>query len=75
MNPQLVREARLRLALTQSQLGRMLGYVGANVRVQMDDIETGRRPLRECQRRLLVAYLQGYRPSDWPVEGDLEEGR
>lgn len=66
MQPDQIKEARLSLGLTQSELGRMLGYQGANIRVQMDDLETGRRPLRGCQERLLRAYLEGYRPQDWP---------
>jgi hypothetical protein len=37
----------------------------------VQDIVTGRRPLMPAQRRLLQAYLSGYRPDDWPVrEGE-----
>ncbi len=67
MTPDQIKQARHQLGLTLTQLGEMLGYQGANIRVQMDDLETGRRPLRDCQRRLLVAYLEGYRPRDWPI--------
>lgn len=74
MSPDQVKEARHRLGLSQAQLGAMLGYQGLNVRAQMDDLETGRRPLRECQRRLLEAYLAGYRPSDWPQGRFSEQG-
>jgi hypothetical protein len=72
MTPDEIKQARHQLGLTLTQLGAMLGYQGHHVRVQMDDLETGRRPLRQCQQRLLVAYLEGYRPSDWP--GDENRG-
>lgn len=61
------REARLRLGLTQSQMGQMLGYEGEHVRQMVYEIERGQKPLRPCQRRLLEAYLSGYRPDDWPA--------
>lgn len=67
MEPDQIKEARHSLGLSQLQLGLMLGYTGAHVRVQVDNLETGRRPLRGCQERLLRAYLEGYRPRDWPT--------
>ena len=30
-------------------------------------LENGGRPIREPQRRLVEAYLSGYRPDDWPT--------
>jgi DNA-binding transcriptional regulator YiaG len=66
MTPDQIKQARHTLGLTLAQMGEMLGYEGNHVRVQMDDLETGRRPLRGCQERLLRAYLDGYRPPDWP---------
>jgi hypothetical protein len=44
----------------------MLGYVGMNVRDQVHHLETNRKPIREPQRRLVEAYLSGYRCKDWP---------
>lgn len=70
MTPDQIKEARHRLGLSLTQLGHLLGYEGHHVRVQMDDLETGRRPLRGCQQRLLTAYLEGYRPRDWPHDID-----
>lgn len=61
------REARLRLGLTLEQMGQMLGYDGPHTRSQMHRIESGERPLMPCQARLLKAYLDGYRPDDWPA--------
>ena len=44
----------------------MLGYQGVQRRQMQYDLETGRREIREPQRRLVEAYLAGYRPGDWP---------
>jgi len=63
-----VREARAKLRLTQTQMGEMLGYQGQHVRQMVYDLETGRRELMPCQRRLVEAYLSGYRPKDWPID-------
>lgn len=67
MTPKEIKDARLKLGLTQSQLAILLGYKGENVRAMMHDLETGNKPLREAQKRLLVAYTEGYRPKDWPL--------
>ena len=58
-----VREARKRLGLTQMELALMLGYRGgAGV---ISDIENDRQTIGGGARRLLQAYLDGYRPHDW----------
>lgn len=50
----------------------MLGYDGAHVRSQVHKMETrgaDGEPLRSCRAvhaRLIQAYLDGYRPPDWP---------
>lgn len=69
MTPQQVREARHKLGLSLEQLATLLGYLGTQRRQMMWDIENNRRPLREPQERLLLAYLDGYRPDDWPEQG------
>lgn len=46
----------------------MLGYDGEHRRQLMHRIEIGERALREPQRRLIEAYLDGYRPADWPTK-------
>lgn len=48
----------------------MLGYQGEQRRQMQYDLENGRRAIREPQRRLVEAYLAGYRPPDWPVKDD-----
>lgn len=48
----------------------MLGYEGPHRRQMMRRVEIGERALREPQRRLIEAYLSGYRPDDWPAPDD-----
>lgn len=61
-----LRTARQSLGLSASQMARMLGYQGDNSRQLVWEIENGRKKLMPCQARLLDAYLEGYRPNDWP---------
>lgn len=66
MTPTQLKEARLRLGLTLDQMAKMLGYEKENARSQVHHMETGKRPIRPAQRRLVEAYSEGYRPKDWP---------
>lgn len=66
MTPDQLVRARKRLGLSLEALAMMLGYQGEHRRQMMHDLETGRRAIREPQRRLVDAYLSGYRPADWP---------
>jgi hypothetical protein len=59
-------EARRKLGLTLEELALMLGYAGPHAKTLMWRIANGARVLREPQRRLVQAYLDGYRPQDWP---------
>jgi len=61
-----LKKARRKLGLTLDQMADMLGYQGKSKRGQMHHLETGERPIRPAQRRLIDAYLSGYRPDDWP---------
>jgi hypothetical protein len=70
MTPDQIKDIRLRLGLTLAQWSTLLGYEGIHARQQAHDLETGRRPIREPQRRLAEAYRDGYRPSDWPENHD-----
>lgn len=67
MNPKDMARARERLGLTLEQMATMLGYSGVQRRQMQYDLETGRREIREPQRRLMQAYIAGYRPADWPT--------
>lgn len=55
--------ARRRLGLTQAQLASMLGVTKMSVWHYEND--RVRPPLTIL--RLLRAFLEGYRPSDWPA--------
>lgn len=67
MTPDDIRAARHELGLSLWQCATLLEYAGNyEMRKQMMmHLETGQRPLREPQRRLIQAYLDGYRPADW----------
>ena len=48
----------------------MLGYQSESrdgLKIMGHKLENGGRPIREPQRRLVEAYLSGYRPDDWPT--------
>jgi transcriptional regulator with XRE-family HTH domain len=66
MSPTELARARERLGLSLEAMATMLGYQGTQRRQMQYDLETGRRAIREPQRRLVDAYLSGYRPKDWP---------
>lgn len=66
MTPDQIARARKRLGLTLDQMADMLGYEGEQAKSQVHHLETGRREIRPAQRRLVEAYLSGYRPVDWP---------
>lgn len=66
MTPDELQQIRHGLGLTLTQMAQMLGYQGENLRQMQFDLESGRRPIRDPQRRLAEAYREGYRPRDWP---------
>ena len=66
MTPKDMARARERLGLSLFGMATMLGYRGKQRDQMMHDLETGRRAIREPQRRLIDAYIAGYRPDDWP---------
>lgn len=67
MTPDELKQARRKLGLTLEQMATMLGYQGVQRRQMAYDLESGRKPIREPQRRLVEAYLEGYRPKGWPA--------
>ena len=66
MTPESIRKARHSLGLSLEAMATVLGYEGKQRRAMMHLIELGERRVREPQRRLVEAYLSGYRPDDWP---------
>lgn len=66
MTPAQLQQARRKLGLSASELAPLLGYEGQQGRQMIYHLEHGTRPIRPAQRRLIEAYLAGYRPHDWP---------
>lgn len=64
MTPEQFKQARQSLGLTQEQMAQALGY-GNKQRVS--DLETGKRGITGAIERLTRAYIDGYRPKDWPA--------
>ena len=58
------KHARKSLGLNQYQAARLLGY-GAAARIS--EVERGVKGVSDSVIRLMRAYLDGYRPDDWPV--------
>lgn len=56
MTPKDVARARARLGLSLFGMATMLGYLGEQRDQMMHDLTTGRRPIREPQRRLMRAF-------------------
>jgi hypothetical protein len=74
MTPRELRQARSALGLSVRQMAAMLA-VDADL-VRRMEIETGReghRPIRSSVGRLVQAYLDGYRPPDWPSPGQARD--
>jgi transcriptional regulator with XRE-family HTH domain len=63
VTPAEIREARQTLGLTQAELASALGYGNVS---RVAELERGARVPGGCVVRLLQAFLDGYRPSDWP---------
>ena len=63
------KEARQTLGLSLVQMAEMLGLQPNHVRrLEFPEDSNQRRPVMEQTRRLVQAYLDGYRPPDWPTE-------
>lgn len=63
MPPAEIRAARKSLALTQGQLAAVMGLRGQG---SISEWERGVKSPDGRSVRLLRAYLDGYRPADWP---------
>ena len=64
MTPAALSQARATLGLTQRQMAAMLGRKLRNYQ----QWEAGDRRIDEAAARLIAAYIDGYRPQDWPKE-------
>lgn len=64
MTPAELKQARINLGLTQQQLSKLLGY---GLYSRISEMENGRTQITWQCVRLVQAYLDGYRPNDWPL--------
>ena len=63
------KEVRRKLGLSVSQAALMLGVTDIQVRRMETAPDLGsHRPVNDTTQRLLQAYVEGYRPKDWPLE-------
>lgn len=68
MTPDTIRQARQQLGLSVQQFADLLDTDAQTVRRwQMGKTASTCRDLPPRAQRLITAYLDGYRPSDWPV--------
>lgn len=67
MNNHEFRAIRQRLGLTQAQLSRVLRYEAA-LTVSTYEREKNPRPIPTHVELLMIAYDEGYRPRDWPIQ-------
>lgn len=72
MTPKQLCAARKSLGLTPAQIAPLLGYSSTS---RVYEIENGRRNPSAAAIMLLRAYLDGYRPEDWPIDECKENGR
>lgn len=67
MTPTQIKEARRMLGLTQSQLAQLLETDPQSIRrMEMDPSAATHRKPAPRMARLIAAYLDGWRPADWP---------
>lgn len=68
MTPAEIRSARLHLGLTGAQMAKMLDIPNPRTYrfYEAPQEAATHRPLPARAARLIRAYLDGYRPSDWP---------
>ena len=68
MIPAQFKEARKSMGLTQAQLAVMLDTDAQSVRrIEMEPTASTSRYPAPRMVRLMLAYVDGYRPSDWPI--------
>ncbi len=68
MTPQQIRQAQQELGLSTKQLAKMLGFSNGSCLARLKIIDQNKpsaASITPCRARLLIAYLEGYRPDDW----------
>ena len=67
MTPKEFQKARQSLGLSAPDLARVLGISPARATQTFSDWFRGVKPMDAARARLMRAYLDGYRPDDWPT--------
>ena len=63
-----LKKHRNALGLTVKQLALVIGCNPVHVRrMETDPTVASSRPINPQAERLIIAYLEGYRPADWPA--------
>lgn len=65
--------ARRDLGLSDSELARMIGVSEGSAYRTFYGWTKGIRNIDAGRERLLQAYLEGYRPKDWPKNGEAPQ--
>jgi transcriptional regulator with XRE-family HTH domain len=66
--------ARKQLGLSVSQTAQMLETSRTHIRrMEITPTKLTHRPVTETKQRLMQAYLDGYRPPDWPLHDHIDE--
>lgn len=72
--PGALKEARQALGLSVAGMAAMLGVGELQVRrMELPPDRQSHRPVTGTTARLLRAYLDGYRPADWPGKARPED--
>jgi len=67
MSPSNVKETRHRLLLSVSQFAMMLDTDASTIRkMELNEESSQYRKPAPRMIRLITAYMEGYRPADWP---------
>lgn len=75
MTPDQFRQARRQLNLTSRQMAELLGFGSGTAIRQFETHGTSQRIPGARVVRLVQAYLDGYRPADWPLKPGSRKSR
>lgn len=62
----IIDEARKALSIPDEDLARLLGIAPGRSKNTFSRWRTGDRIIDDARKRLIIAYMAGYRPADWP---------
>ncbi|MGI3169957.1 helix-turn-helix domain-containing protein [Pseudooceanicola sp. C21-150M6] len=69
MSPEEFKEARQKLGLTQSELGRIIDTAPQTIRKwEMDESRSTARSVNPVAAQVMRWLLDGFRPPEWPAQ-------